>query len=223
MIDSRYCIILFAKSPLFWIWSRKVLNATFPVTHTNVWRCSIPRPFVSITPKWFETFPRIPILPVWEQRRPLKIPLQIWSKNWVTVTRFDVTIAWWIAALAAGRISSGHSISANFRTRGFRKSDGLIVNQNAGIPYRAIKPLIWDRIISFCECDSGTEKPIAVRSRKSLQIIGFWINCLLATAFAASCSCITVKEAISSLVELYFLRLTSKVFPRDDCLSCKTS
>src|SRR6267378_1441162 len=105
----------------------------------------------------------MPVRPVSVPRRPLKTSLQVWWKNWATATGFEVAVAWRIAAVAAGKV-----IPASCRTRGFLKSDGLMVIQKAE---RAIKPFISDRLFTFCAKDSGTCIPI-VRMLQGVESLG---------------------------------------------------
>ena len=152
-----------------------------------------------------------------------KIALYMWSKNWMIATGLEIAVAWWIAAITAARLSSGQSILVSFSTRGFLKSDRLIVIQNAGIPWHVIRPLISECIFSFWEKDYGTCMPIAKTFCCSRQIVASSIFCLLASAFAAFSSWLAVKDAILLVVFYYFWCFMSSLCPRVDLRSCKTS
>jgi hypothetical protein len=64
-----------------------------------------------------------------------------------------------MVALAVFRMSPVYSTPTRINTKGFRKSDGFMVIQNAGIPYRTIIPRISERIVSFWAEDPGTRIP----------------------------------------------------------------
>jgi hypothetical protein len=56
-----------------------------------------------------------------------------------------------MVALVLFRMSPEYSTPARINTKGFRKSDGFMVIQNAGIPYRTMIPRISERIV-IIEC-----------------------------------------------------------------------
>jgi hypothetical protein len=114
----------------------------------------------------------------------------------------DVATAWRIAAVAAGKLSLEYSTPARIRTRGFCKSAGLMVTQNAVIPSRKINPWISERNFTFWEKDPGTCMPMVTMFCCSRRMTGSSIFWPAASAFAAFCSWSSVRESISRVADL---------------------
>jgi len=90
MTESRNSIICRAKSGSSSNLRLRSKKSTFPASHINAWRCNMPHPLVSTTPKYVDTSPKIPFFPSTGRISASRMPLQTLLKKMVIAAGFIV-------------------------------------------------------------------------------------------------------------------------------------